>query len=777
MTNDYVVPLAQIGKNDLGVAGGKAANLGEMIRIGIPVPGGFVVTTASYDRMIQKYNLADPISKIINDTNVDDTEKLFEASRKIKELIVSCRIPPEIEARIKEAYKSLITENQIGFKSDTKKNRLNVAVRSSATAEDLPSASFAGQQVSFLNVSNETDLVESVRKCWASLFEPRAIFYRAKHGISKSSIAVVVQKMVNSEKSGIIFTIDPNSGQNMLLIEAIWGLGESIVSGQVTPDMYKVSKDKRKIGTILDVQISKKNKMLSYDYESGKTVETQLPITRANAQVLSSTEIMDLARYSILLEDHYLGHPQDIEFAVENNRIMILQTRAITTTTKIMNKIDESKDISNKQLIKGIGASPGIAVGTVRIINSKDEIIKIKSGEIIVTTMTSPDLVPAMSKSAAIVTDLGGRTCHAAIVSRELGIPAIVGTRQATAILKNDQMVTVDAYNGIVYDGRIETSQEVQDEKGDSTLMTISPVPQTKVNIKVNLAFPTRLSEIVPNLDGVGLLRIEHMIAKSGLHPGMLIKAGRKEEYINILINGIKPIASAFNPKPVRVRTLDARSDEFRNLEGGESEPIEDNPMLGWHGIRRSLEQPELLKAEFEALKRLYEEGFTNLEVMLPFVISVEEVKEVMVIARQMGLPSEIKIGVMVETPASVMIIEELCKLGITFASFGTNDLIQLILGIDRNNEKLAKNYNAFHPAVLDSLKKVIDVCNKFGIESSICGESGSCPEMARILVGYGIKSISCNIDAIDTIRNVVFEEEGKTKASMKHDQYSNSSL
>ena len=244
--NDYVVPLDKIGKNDISVAGGKAANLGEMIRTGIPVPGGFVVTTASYDRMIQKYHLADQISTIIEDTNVDDTVKLFEASRRIKELIGSCIIPPEIEVRIKEAYKSLFAENQIELRPDMKKNRPNVAVRSSATAEDLPSASFAGQQVTFLNVSRETDLIESVRECWASLFEPRAIFYRTKHGITKSSIAVIVQKMINSEKSGIIFTIDPNTGHNILLIEAIWGLGESIVGGQVTPDMYKVSKEKGK---------------------------------------------------------------------------------------------------------------------------------------------------------------------------------------------------------------------------------------------------------------------------------------------------------------------------------------------------------------------------------------------------------------------------------------------------------------------------------------------------------------------------------------------------
>jgi pyruvate,water dikinase len=340
-----------------------------------------------------------------------------------------------------------------------------------------------------------------------------------------------------------------------------------------------------------------------------------------------------------------------------------------------------------------------------------------------------------------------------------------VGTGNATTILRDGQEVTVDAYNGIVYEGKIRDSEEIQRENIQASSTPTTASLKTNVKVKVNLAFPSRLSEIVSKTDGVGLLRIEHMIAKSGQHPGMLVKSGRKEDYIDILMEGIRPIAKAFKPKPVRVRTLDARSDEFRNLKGGDFEPLEANPMLGWHGIRRALDEPELLKAEFKALNTLYsQEELTNLEIMIPFVISVQEVKAAMEIAKEAGIPPEMRIGIMVETPASVMIIKDMCKLGINFASFGTNDLVQLILGIDRNNEKLAKSYNPFHPAVLDSLKKVIEVCNEFGIESSICGESGSSPEMARILVNLGIKSISCNIDAVDTIRRVVFEEENLNK-------------
>lgn len=762
MNNAYVVGLDQIGKDDITIAGGKGANLGEIIKVGIPVPKGFVVTTTSFDRFLEENNLEPRIRTIIEGTLVDDTTKLFEASRMIKEIILSCQMPLEVESEIIEAYETLASEmNKLN--SNTRESVFAVAVRSSATAEDLPTASFAGQQATFLNVKDEKDLIESVRRCWASLFEPRAIFYRTKQGVSKSSIAVIVQAMVNSDKSGIIFTIDPSNGQNILLFEAIWGLGESIVSGKITPDMYKISKERGNKGIILEAQISKKTKMLTRDPKSGNTVEVLLSQSKGNAQVLNEQEILELARYSTMLEDHYGGHPQDIEFAIEGDRIMILQTRAVTTKARKNIETVKSKGTKHKELIKGIGASPGIAIGIVRIIHSNDEITKIQNGEIIVTMMTSPDLVPAMSKSGAIITDLGGRTCHAAIVSRELGIPAIVGTKYATSVLREGQEVTVDAYDGIVYGGRIETDTVLSGKHGVVTSDNTIQMLETMTKVKVNLAFTQRLQEILPKIDGVGLLRIEHMVAQSGFHPAKLIKNGRKEEYVNILMDGIRPIAKALKPKPVRVRTLDARSDEFRNLEGGQEEPIEANPMLGWHGIRRSLDEPELLKAEFEALKILYEdEGLTNLEVMLPFVISTEEVRKAMEIATETSLPNTLKIGIMVETPASVMIIKELCEAKIAFASFGTNDLIQLTLGIDRNNERLAKSSSAFHPAILRSLKMVIDICNQFGIESSICGESGSDLEMAKILVGYGIKSISCNIDAIDNIRKVIYQEERK---------------
>jgi pyruvate, water dikinase len=766
MNFDYVVGLEEIGRADLDKAGGKGANLGELIKIGIPVPKGFVVSTKSFDRLIEENHLDKEIGQLTQELDVDNTSSLLKVSGKIKEIILLHAIPAEVKIKVSEAYREL-TKFESQLNSDLKKQPALVAVRSSATAEDLPTASFAGQLASFLNVKGEQNLFESIRKCWASLYEPRAIFYCAKNRISGGSIAVIVQQMVNSEKSGIMFTIDPSTSENVVLIEAIWGLGETIVGGEVSPDMYKASKDSNKIGTIIDSRISNKTKMRLRDELSNNTLELEVPAKKATAQVLTNDEILQLTKYGIMLEEHYGNKPQDIEFAVENSRIIILQTRPITSKVKKRPMLSRT---SAQQLLKGTAASPGLATGKVRIIVGKQQITKIENGDIIVTTMTSPDLVPSMSKSAAIITDLGGKTCHAAIVSREMGIPAIVGTQEGTSKLTDGQKITVDAYNGIVYDGIIDldigSNQQQEQGQGQGQKVTdrqelFQSDLSTLTRVKVNLAFPQRLQEIASKVDGVGLLRLEHIVAQGGIHPAKLIKEGQIEKYVKILIDGIRPIAKAFEPKPVWVRSLDARSDEFRNLKGGEDEPQEANPMLGWHGIRRSLAEPELLKAEFEALRRLYEEGFRNLEVMLPFVISTDEVTRAKEIAKEVGIADKVKIGVMIETPASVMIIEELCKdARIAFASFGTNDLIQLTLGADRNNERLSNISSVLHPAILRSMKMVIDTCNKYGVETSICGESGSSPDIAKILVRYGIKSISSNIDAIETIRRAIYEQE-----------------
>jgi pyruvate,water dikinase len=402
----------------------------------------------------------------------------------------------------------------------------------------------------------------------------------------------------------------------------------------------------------------------------------------------------------------------------------------------------------------------------VRIIHGLEDISKVGKGDILVTVMTSPDLVPTMSKSAAIITDTGGTTCHAAIVSREMGIPCIVATQTATKTLQDGQLVTVDAYKGLIYPGEIKIGKPVEAVVEEGVVSGEVPKEFEKIittSIKVNLAFPENVEAVAKRVDGVGLLRIEHMITKAGIHPAKLVREGRREEYIKILIEGIRPIAKAFHPKPVWVRTLDARSDEFRNLEGGADEPKEDNPMLGWHGIRRSLDEPELLKTELEAIKRLHEEGLTNVHVMLPFVITAEEFRKSRKLAEEVNLPKTVNMGIMVETPAAALTIKDFCKEGIDFVSFGTNDLSQLVLGVDRNNAKIAGLFTETHSAVKKMINYVIKVCKSYNVESSVCGEAPSnIPEFVEFLVKCGIDSISVNIDAIDKVRSQVIKIEKK---------------
>jgi pyruvate,water dikinase len=752
----YILWLDQIKEGDLNSVGGKGYNLGILIRLGMPVPEGFAITTKAFDDFIYSTGIRDRIYEIVTATNVEDTRQLLKASEEIKSLIVSQEMPEKIKAAIVEAYNSLSFSDKI---IDERLRRLIaagrefaiVAVRSSATSEDLPTASFAGQQASFLNVKGVKDLLEAVKNCWASLYEPRAMFYRKKHGITQVSISVVVERMVNADKSGVMFTKDPVTGEDSVVIESGWGLGETLVQGEIEPDLYVASKD----GKILSKKIGKKSIRRVRDPASDKTVVLPVPKDFIEAPVLTDGEILQLVEFGKALEQHF-KRAQDVEFAVEKGKVYIVQTRAVTTEAK-----KEEKKIVGKPILKGLAASPGIATGVVKIVHGLDDAVRVKAGDILVTKMTSPDLVPSMSKCFAIITDEGGMNAHAAIVAREMGIPCIVGTKTATATLKDGQLITVDAYNGLVYPGEVSVEKPVE-EKPVEGMSTVT-------GVKVNVAFALpNLEEIASKTDGVGLFRIEHMVTKYGVHPAKLIKEGKREDYIKILLDGIRPIAKAFKDKPVWVRTLDARTDEFRNLEGGSEEPTEANPMLGWHGIRRSLDEPELLKAELEAVKRLHEEGFTNVHVMIPFIISVDEFNHAKEIAKEIDLPYTVRMGIMVETVGAALTIEEFCKAGIDFASIGSNDLCMLALGVDRNNAKIAKLYSEFHPAVLRMIKEVIETCNRYEVESSICGESGSNPEMVKKLVKFGISSISCNIDAIDKVRKAVAEAERELLTELK---------
>ena len=742
-----VVWLEEVGKNDLSIVGGKGASLGEMINIGVPVPGGFAVTAQAFREFINKAGIANELFLALN-VDVNQEAELHKAEKTAKKLIMDAKVPEDIENAIKSRYEELCRREG---------EQVFVAVRSSATAEDLPDASFAGQQETFLNMRGSEEVFEAVRKCWASLYGARAIFYRAEQGFEhdKVNLSAIVQKMVDSEKSGVMFSSQPSSGEPEVVIEGAWGLGESVVSGSVSPDNYIVD---RKSLKILSKYIATKEIMIIRDPKTQKTVTVDVPPEKKEAIVLTDNEIVELAKYGEILEKHY-GIPQDIEWGVEKNKIYILQSRPITTINNKDKKTAEAVG-SGKILLKGLGAAPGVATGIVRIINSGRELDKVKQGDIMVTKMTMPDMVPGMKRAGAIVTDEGGMACHAAIVSRELGCPAVVGTKKATSVLSDGMEITVDGGKGIVYEGRVALTAPAKPAAAATGVVVSKPITATEV--KVNVSEPDRAQAAAATLaDGVGLLRIEHMILGLGKTPNWYIKNGKTEEYIGELVKGIKTVADAFYPRPVWVRTLDAPTDEFRAMEGGEGEPHEHNPMLGWRGIRRDLTETEHFRLEVRAFKRLHEMGLNNVGIMLPMVQHVREFQKAKAIMVDEGLDLEqIDVGIMVETPGAALTIEDFIEDGIDFVSFGTNDLTQYTLAVDRNNENVAGLYTELHPAILKLIEYVVERCNEAEVKTSICGQAGSYPEMAKRLVEIGITSISANIDAVATVRETVARSE-----------------
>jgi len=1151
----FVLEPKGLGKKDVPLIGGKGANLAELINAGFPVPEPFFITAEAYDEFLKSNDLKGDIADIISKIDYDNVNSLNSASENIKKMIIEAEMPDKVKNQTLDFYRKLYGGPPVDLDFVKPMDTPFVAVRSSGIMEDIKTASSAGQYETFLNIKGDKKLIEAVKKCWASLYTPRVIYYRHKNGQPQDcSISVVVMRMVNSEKSGVAFTIDPTNpikGSNRIVIEACWGLGETIVQGKVEPDHYEVDKEN---GDILVKRIGKKLMETVRDIY-GVTVERSVNRDRINLQVLSDYEIVALAAYCKKIEQHY-NFPEDIEWAVERDKIYIVQARAVTTLEE-----KETKEVEGTPILEGYGASPGVASGIVRIVNDANDIGKIQKGDVLVTKMTNPDFVVAMEKSAAIVTDQGGTTCigkgakilteegfkniedvynevkfnkkkiktlslntktlktewkniidaqkrtsdvfvnnvflhptnkgdnvisitpdhkmltingrniikkelsdmhknkesliiankipfledrysslspqlmylsgaifsdgslayrgckpigtrfsqkpeeskeqfiigvvkafenefdapfksycinkfsgtlefssnkklpaevlfgikdnlinimlfgneeeiinflagfsdgdghlnkekgclelyvdskqenitqaliiaclrlsipfrlmhkkrnctalilsnckqldlilskclriktkrhprteeynlfsakqligdirenidwrgslwayvkrnsmiginklvdyvrdektkeelrrfaesdirmirsevtnikhneevfnitieadneldhnyvvftnkytpiivgncHAAIVSRELSIPCIVGTQKATEVLKEGMKITVDATHGKVYAGEIV----IEEKKAEASQI------KTKVQVKVNLAFP-ETAERAKNADGVGLLRLEHMLTKAGMHPFEYIRQGRSEELTKMIFDGVGKVAQTFYPKHVWVRSLDARTDEFRNMKGGENEPQEYNPMLGWHGIRRSLDEPEILRCELRALKQLHEKGLNNVVWELPFIINVSELQKAKDIAREMGAPDNF--GIMVEVPACALTIEDFCKEGIAFASFGSNDLTQTTLGLDRDNERIMKLFDEMHPSMRFLFKHVIDVCNKYNVESSICGELPSNRKDAvEFLVKSGIRSLSVNIDAIDKVREQVSETE-----------------
>lgn len=1182
----FIAWFSELTIDDIPIAGGKGASLGEMFRADLPVPNGFAVTAQTYEYVIEKTGIADQIYDLLDDLDVEDTQKLQEAARKVQDLILKVEMPSDVKSKILEAYdmmdgnfedlKHISREALEIFRSG--KELPYVAVRSSATAEDLPEASFAGQQETFLNIKGNANLLKSVQKCWASLYTARAIYYRIKNNFphDKVLISVLVQKQVMAQKSGVMFSVNPlNNNEDEVMIEAGYGLGEAVVSGSISPDQYIAEKSPFKIKT---KTINKQDWMFALDVSLGATVRRSIPEANRNLQKISDFEIKQLVELAKKIEDHYLK-PQDIEFAIEGMKVFIVQSRPITTLKNVDKTHVDNEIFSSEPLLKGTPASPGVVSGKVRIVRTPEDIRFVQQGEVLVAQMTSPDYVPAMRRASAIVTDAGGSTCfegntkvltnkgfmrfedlfymvqdgdkleilsydykhkkatwkkirssgrskkevirakvsqtgrselnyidvtsdhkfytytqrslvkkklsemlsanegacvlekipmgnshcpslaylagalftdgyfhfdtrrgrvvftqkrtpqkekfisavkeafsntfecdftqeriktssnyingrhvsgtatdficsrrapavvmselylnivewaqsldrestlqflggvldgdgsfynnriqlyigkeplvqavvisclkigivpqltrnrticnvqivekvdeileysnkitqkaspkllgtklfavnqilgdvidevnykgrikpyveknlyldaekikrfvlpltsgklknelleildsdirmqriiesdvlgenyvynvevdsnddmeknyivftrlytpllvsnsHAAIVSRELGIPCVVGTLSATKVLANGREITVDGYSGKVYDGVAKVSVP---ETKVSQNVSSNQTPNTITEVKMLMDIPD-LAERHKDLpiDGIGLMRLEVVIANAGVHPAKYVRENREHEYTSLLVTELTKVASVFKNKPIWVRTSDFRTDEYRNLDGGNLEPVEANPMLGWHGVRRGLDERNILRSEFLAIRKLHELGYTNVGIMIPFIISVDELKAAKELLLEVGMNPlhDVEFGVMIETPASVQIIDDLCKEGISFASIGSNDLTQLTLGVDRNNEHIAKLFSELNPAVLRSIKHVIETCKRFNVKSSICGQAGSNPQMAEFLVKVGIDSISVSPDAVGLIRETISQVEKKLLLSM----------
>jgi len=839
---------SEIRKSNLAEVGGKGANLGEMSSINLPVPGGFVVTAGAYYLFIKHNGIERIIAEMTSDLNTEDNDKLNQASDVIKTKILSGEIPQQLRTDILNAYKGMIKNGREPY----------VAVRSSATAEDLPEASFAGQQSTFLNVKGAEDCVQMVKECWASLFEPRSIYYRTENKFDhlKVGLAAVVQEMVQSEKAGVMFTVEPmTQDRNKISIEGAYGLGEVVVSGSVTPDRYVVDKNTFK----MDVkEVATQTWMLVKVNE--KNAHMNVREDMQSRQKITDQQIIGLAQLGKKIEQHY-GKPQDIEWAVADNKIFIVQSRPITTLRKEV-QADAERALSGVQsvggatppaqqgqqagtplmqqsaqpsqqqrpqpsqgapqqqrqqpaqsaqqlpavqastitsiaasapaviaapvaqggvkmaeagkiILRGLGAAPGIGKGTVKILSGPKEMGKVLKGDVLVTDMTTPDFVPAMKRASAIVTNSGGMTCHAAIVSREMGIPCIVGTKTGTTVLHDNQMITVDASRGIVYDGDTGLADVKKEEPAAGSASAAGAqaayaptVPVTGTKIYVNLA-EVDLAEKISKLpcDGVGLLRAEFMIGDIGEHPKKMIKEGRGQEFTDKLAEKMRVFATAFYPRPVVYRTTDFKTNEYRNLKGGEEfEPAESNPMMGWRGCARYITEPEVFSLELAAIKKVREEfGMKNLWIMLPFVRRIGELRAIKEMLKAQGMhhTRDFKLWIMVEVPSTVFLIDQFCAEGIDGVSIGSNDLTQLILGIDRDNATLAEGFDERNEAVLRAIERVVKVCNENKVTCSICGQAPSVyPEFAEKLVEMGITSMSVNPDAVErTKRNVASAE------------------
>ena len=744
MNTAFVLWFHEVSKEDVGIVGGKGANLGEMTRAGFPVPLGFIVTAGAYYHFLQENKLDAKIQRMLDSVTYEDQHSLEQASQYIKRLILQGNMSEQLAGAITSAYDALGENRDI-----------LVAVRSSATAEDLPTASFAGQQETFLNVTGKEQVLHKVKQAWASLFDARAIFYRHENQYDhfKVGIAVPVERMIESDASGVLFTVDPvTNDPSKITIEAIYGLGEMIVQGEVTPDHYEV--DKHSLAILMKKIAPQTVKLVK---QGADNKEVPVASGEQNAQKIPDAVITELARLGKRLEEHY-HFPQDAEWAVEQGKVYLVQTRPVTT---LQEKEQQPQAVSLEALpllLTGDPASPGIVSGPVKILRDAGEIGRVSAGDVLVAPQTNPDYVPAMKKAVAVVTDQGGRTSHAAIVSRELGIPAVVGTARATTTLVDGMIVTVDGSTGKIYRGNyIKPAEEAQ---------APAELIKTRTKVYVNLAEPEFAERVAKrHVDGVGLLRAEFMMASIGKHPRAFIQEQQQHLFVERLATGLETFCRAFSPRPVVYRTSDFKTNEYRDLVGGKAfEPEESNPMLGFRGAFRYTRDEAVFQLELEAIKQVRNErGLTNLWVMIPFVRTVDELVTVKQIMTASGLvPTDtFKLWMMVEIPSNVILLDDFIDVGIDGVSIGSNDLTMLILGTDRDNSLVAPAFNEQNKAVLWALERVITTAKARGITSSLCGQAASqYPELVKKLIEWGITSVSVSPDAIETTRKLIAEIE-----------------
>ncbi|HVZ67087.1 MAG TPA: phosphoenolpyruvate synthase [Patescibacteria group bacterium] len=753
-------------RNNISQVGGKIANLGELAAAGVPGSPGFAVMVNAWHHFLSTVpQVKSLIERHIEEMNVEDDQDVAWRMSEVRHAISTAVMPDQIVEDIHSAYHNILGHGTV------------CAVRSSATAEDLPDASFAGQQDTYLGVQGEADLVAAILACWSSIFTDRAVIYRAKNSIPHLDvgIAVGVQKMVASTRSGVIFTINPvTNDHDVMVIEVIYGLGEAFVSGHSNADTYWISKDSWEI---IKRRHTSQDKMVVLSPDGKGTVERDVEDFKRDAYKLTDEQARDIARRAKVIEDHY-GSPQDIEFGIDpEDNFVTLQARPITTS-KIQIDDEEPPHVTALVLSDdGLGASPGVAYGPIRIINDFSECDLVQEGDILVTTMTTPDFLPAIRRAAAIITAIGGMNCHATIVGREQQIPVVVSVKDATTRFANGQMVTVDGSHGIVYEGKADEALAWAQRRRDrlAALQEKMRNVKTRTKIGVILGDAMQVAQLAGvNADGANLVRAEVGNANIGVHPLLCLEQGRGEWYTQQLVNNIVPFANAFidqykaDPKQgyVFYRTNDFKTNEYSNIEGADKfEPSEENPMLGERGALKYLLHPEAFAMECEALRRvIFDMGYSNIIVMLPFVRTPEELGEVLALAESYGLPREkVKFVMMAEIPSNILELRAFAALGIFGISFGTNDLTQLVYGADRDGGHNTKRYTARGESVQIMLRMGLTLAKELGLYVGLCGQMVSdFPDTAEMLVSLGIDSIGVDIDKVDTTRHIVVEAERK---------------